>query len=257
MAHNAYRYALHLAEALDTRIDLMSVYHIPVSDASRVGAHQIDEMLRERRSEVMKRLSEWAEEAPSGRIGELRVDYGMFIYQEVIDAARQGGHAMIVMGTKGERAPIEQMLGSVTTHTMMNAPCPVLAIPADARYEPIRHIAYATNFEPSDEQAVEELSALSKSLGAKVHFLHVDTRGDSGITERYAVVENYPLPFSDFSVVSNASASEGIEQFVKEHEIGLLALFLPNRRFWERLFHRSFTKRMAFHSEVPVLVFRE
>jgi nucleotide-binding universal stress UspA family protein len=256
-AQHAFDYTVKLAEALDTQIDLMSVYHLPVGDASRITYHQIDEMLRQRQGEVMKKLNELADSAPAKRIGQMRVDYGMFVYQEIVDVASKNGHQLIAMGTKGERNAFEKLLGSVTTHTMMNAPCPVLAIPMDAQYSPVKNIAYATNFEPSDEQAIEKLNGLSEELKAKLHFLHVDTAKKYGLTEHYVMVEDYPRPFSDFSVINHESATEGIDEYLKDHDIDWLALFLPDRKFWERLLHRSFTKRMTFHSKVPTLVFGE
>lgn len=256
-AEQAFQYALKLAEELGTQVDLMSVYHLPVSDASRVAPYKVDEMLREGRGKVMEQLSDFAEAAAAKRIGQLRVDYGLFVYQEIVDVARKEGHQLIVMGTKGERNALERLLGSVTTHTMMNAPCPVLAVPMGAEFRPIKHIAYATDFEPSDEQVVAQLNDFGKRLGAKVHFLHVDRENKYGTAEKYVMVEDYPMPFTDFSVINDPSPTQAIETFVKEHRIDLLALFLPNRRFWERVMHHSFTKKMTFHSKVPVLVFRE
>lgn len=256
-ALHAFLYTVKLAEALDMQIDLMSVYHLPVSDASRIAPYEIDELLRQRRGEVMKQLSELADRVPSERIGQLRVDYGMFVYQEIVDAARKNGHQLIAMGTKGERNALEKLMGSVTTHTMMNAPCPVLAIPSDAEYRPVRNIAYATDFEPSDEQAIEKLNSMSRKLGARVHFLHIDKEHKYGMTEKYVMVRDYPHPFTDFFVVNHNSLSEGMEAFIRDHGMDWLALFLPNRKFWERLLHRSFTKEMTFHSKLPVLVFGE
>jgi nucleotide-binding universal stress UspA family protein len=255
-AHHAFKYALQLAEKLDTALDLLSVYHLPISDSSRVSPHQIDPLLREKRAVVMQQLGELAEEAPSNRIGQLRADYGLFVYQEIIDAARRGGHQLIVMGTKGERNPMQQMMGSVTTHTLMNAPCPVIAVPQSAPVRPISHIAYATDFEPKDEKAVAKLTELANRLKAKVHFVHVDREADISKTEAYKVVDQYPLPFTDFTLMSNPNPAEGINAFIAERDMDVLALFVPNRRLLERLFHRSFTKQMAFHVKVPLLVFR-
>lgn len=257
VAHHAFQYALQLAEKMGAAIDLMSVYHLPVGDTSRVAPHQVDDLLREKRAGVMQQLGELAEEAPSRLVGQLRADYGLFVYQEVIDAARRGNHQLIVMGTKGERNAVQQMMGSVTTHTLMNAPCPVLAVPESARVQPIEHIAYATDFEPEDEDAVDELAQLAGQLDAQVHFVHVDTEAGEKKTEAYKVVEQYPLPFTDFTVVANPVPAEGINTFIAERNIDVLALFVPNRRLLERLFHRSFTKRMAFHAQVPLLVFKE
>lgn len=257
VAHHAFRYALQLAERLGTSIDLMSVYHLPAGESSRVAPHQVDGLLREKRETVIQRLGELAEEAPADLIGQLRADYGLFIYQEIVDVARRGGHQLIVMGTKGERNTVQQMMGSVTTHTLMNAPCPVIAVPESASVQPIEHIAYATDFEPKDEKAVEGLTRLAAQLQAKVHFVHVDKEAGVVKTEAYKMVEHYPLPFTDFTVVANPNPAEGINTFITERGMDVLALFVPNRRLLERLFHRSFTKQMAFHTQVPLLVFRD
>lgn len=256
-ARNAFAYAVQLAEALEARIDVMSVYHLPINDAGRVPPDYIERMLNEKKQSVDQHLKEFTNDHSQKIIGELKSEYGVFVYQEVIDTAKSGGYSLIVMGTKGERSAIEKMMGSVTTHTMMHAPCPVLAIPEGAEFRPISHIGYATDFEPSDEHAVEQLMEFAGRLGSAIHFVHIDTKAVAGSVEDYVMVENYPFPFTNFSVVGSRSVSEGLDQFVRKNKIDVLALFIPNRRLWERLFHSSFTKQMAFHSKVPLLVFRE
>ncbi len=256
VADHAFQYALQLAKKLEASIDLMSVYHLPVGDTSRVAPYQVDDLLREKRAEVMQKLGALAEKAPANRTGQLRADYGLFVYQEIIDAARQGNYQLIVMGTKGERNAVQQMVGSVTTHTLMNAPCPVIAVPESAPLAPVQRIAYATNFEPKDEKAISELTELGEKLQAKIHFLHVDKEADARKVEAYRRVTQYPFPFTDFTVVANPSPAEGINDFIKNNQIDMLALFVPDRRLLERLFHRSFTKIMTFHTKIPLLVFR-
>ncbi|HQU57894.1 MAG: universal stress protein [Phaeodactylibacter sp.] len=256
-AANAFDYALQLAKALDAKVDLMSVYHLPLNDAGRVPPDYIERMLEEKRQSVEKRLKDFVAGKPSKQIGQMWADYGLFVYQEIIDAARNKGYQLIVMGSKGERAGVEKLMGSVTTHTMMHAPCPVLAIPETATFQPVRHIGYATDFEYSDKTAVGKLMEFAGTLGAAIHFVHIDIKGTAGKMEDYVMVENYPLPFTDFSVISSKSVIEGLEAFMQEKHIEILALFIPNRRLWERLFHSSFTKRMAFYTKAPLLVFRE
>ncbi len=256
-ARNAFFYAIQLAEALDTKVDVTNVYHLPINDAGRVPPDYIEQMLNEKKQSVEQHLRDFVSGLPSSHLGELKAEYGIFVYQEIIDLAEDGGYGLITMGTKGERNPLEKMMGSVTTHTMMHAPCPVLAIPEGAEFSPIEHIAYATDFEPSDEHAVEQLMEFAGKLSGAIHFVHIDTKAVAGNVEDYVMVENYPFPFTDFSVVGSRSVSDGLDQFVREKKIDILALFIPNRRLWERLFHSSFTKQMAFHSKVPLLVFHE
>ncbi len=257
-ARGAFEYALALAEALDATIDVLSIYFLPGSEAASVPPQHIEQLLTERKSRVTEQLHAFLADYSRERIGQLRIDYGVFIYQEIIDAAADGEHDLIVMGTKGEHNRMEKLLGSVTTHTMMHAPCPVLAIPENVRFEPIRKIAYATDFQASDEHAVEELIMLAGELGAEVHFVHIDT--NSG-REAKAAVEDLggesPFPFTQFTVVRSPTAQEGVDYYLQQESINLLALFIPRRRFWERLFHSSFSKKMTFHSKTPLLVFHE
>lgn len=253
----AFQYALQLAELLEARIDLMTVYHLPINDAGRVPPDSIERMLQEKKASALAKIKEFSAGAPADRIGRVRADYGLFIAQEITDAARRESYDLIVMGTKGQHNPLEKILGSVTTQTVMNASCPVFAIPQGASFNGIDHIAYATDFRPTDEHAVERLMELAGELGANVHFVHIDTKAKIGVMEDAIELENYPFNFTEFTIINKASVTEGLDQYVREKHIDLLALFIPRRRLWERLFHTSFTKKMTFHTKLPLLVFRE
>lgn len=255
-AINAFRYAVHLAEKLDAKIDVMSVYHLPISDAGRVPPDYIERMLREKQEQVEEHIRSFTNEAPPERLGTFRTDYGLFIAQEVVDAAQRNGYDLIVMGTKGEHNQLEKMLGSVTTRTMMQATCPVLAVPMGAHYQEIKNIAYATDFKPTDEHAVDQLLDFANLLSAAIHFVHINVHGHPGDLEDQIELKEYPFKFTDFAVISNPSPLEGLDSYIKQKHIDLLALFIPQRRLWERLFHSSLTKRMTFHSKIPLLVFR-
>jgi nucleotide-binding universal stress UspA family protein len=256
-AEEAFRYAIQMAKALDARVDMTTIYHLPISEASRVHPDQIERMLIEKKQKVEEKLERLAAKAPAERRGALRAEYGLFVAEEIADSARAHHCDLIIMGAKGARNSIEKILGSVTTQTMMCAPCPVLAVPKDVEFQPINDIAYATDFMPSDEPAVHSLLDLAGMLGASVHFVHVDTKVEIGERNTSIELEKYPFPFTDFTVINNPSVLEGIDEYLRRKNIDLLALFIPRRRLWERLFHSSFTKKMAFHTKIPLLVFRK
>ncbi len=253
-AANAFQYALEVARLINGKIDLLCVYHLPVADASSVPPEYIDRMLKERKKEVMEELQQFIGDAPRELIGSRRADYGIFVSTEITEAAGDDGYDLIIMGTKGHHNAMEKLMGSVTTQTLMHAPCPVIAVPEQARFEKIDHIAYATDFYPEDEPAVSQLMELAGIMGARVHFVHIDTSGKAEkntieLSTRYG-------DFADFNVLSNSSIMEGIDQFAQDKGVDLLALFIPRRRLLERLFHSSFTKKMALHTKLPLLVFR-
>ncbi len=256
-AHNAFQFAQQLAKYTGASIEIMSVYHLPAADASSVPPAYIDKMIDERRKQVEENISKFLAKFPEAPVSARHADYGIFTHQEIVDVAARERHDLIVMGTHGVSNTMEKILGSVTTHTIMQAPCPVLAIPSQVSWKGISHIAYATDFHPSDEHAVNQLMALAKAFGAVVHFVHIHT-GDGNIhVQEMAKPQHYPHAFTDFTIVHNPSVMDGLEGYLKERSIDLLALFIPRRRMWERLFHTSFSKKMAFYTQVPLLTFRE
>lgn len=256
-AHNAFQFAVQLARQLDATIEMMSVYHLPAADASSVPPAYIERMIDERRRQVEDNIAKFLEEHPNAPVSARHADYGVFTHQEIIDVATREGHDLIVMGTHGVTNAMDKMLGSVTTHTIMQAPCPVLAIPPQAVWNGIRHIAYATDFHPSDEHAVSRLAKMAELLGAQMHFVHIHTGNADLHADAIAPPEHHPFAFADFTVVRNPSVVDGMDEYLREHSIDLLSLFIPRRRIWERLFHSSFSKKMAFHTDLPLLTFRE
>lgn len=256
-ARQGFAYACEFARQTGAKIEVMSVYHLPAADASSVPPAYIETMIEERRKQVEQNLAAFVAEFPEAPILGTHADYGIFTHQEIVDVAAKGGHDLIIMGTRGAANTMDKLLGSVTTHTMMQAPCPVLAIPAQAQWAGIRHIAYATDFQPSDVHAVAQLAQLAQTLDAQLHFVHIHTASHDDISiEAMTSLEHYPTAFTDFTIVRHPSVMEGLEGYLQEYNIDLLALFIPRRRIWERLFHSSFSRQMVFHTRLPLLTFR-
>lgn len=257
-AKHAFKYAIQFAQEVGATIDLLHVYHLPFVNASNVPYQQIDEMLVEKKEGVINALNQLKSDyAPEGIVEQLVPVYGVFLDHEITEWASTNQYDLIMMGTKGERAAFEQLLGSVTTRTMMQAPCPVIAIPEGAPYRAIKQIAYATNFAVSDKQATKQLNAFALKIGAKLHYVHIEKRKNVLGPNTSIRFDYYPTPFTDFTLLKKESVMDGLEEFVQKEQIDLLSLFIPERRLWERLFHSSFTKKMTFHTKIPLLVFRE
>ncbi len=256
-AANAFRYAIELAKAVDAKIDVLNVYSLPVIDATNLPAGYVEQMLDEKRVLVQGKLEAFAAAEPDAPLGELMPLYGIFIPEEIRDLVKGGHYDMVVMGTRGEHNPIEKTLGSITTFTMMNAGCPVLAVPEDATWQDVDYIAFATDFLPHEQQAVAQLMEFAKKVSSEVYFVHVETKPSIGTMQDYVTLSEYPYKFTDFAIVNSPTVMDGLDDFIKEKHIDLLALYIPKRRLWERLFHSSFTKKMAFHSKTPLLIFHE
>jgi len=253
----ALDYAVAFANHVGATIDIMTIYNIPIDVAETVYPHTIDPLIAEKRKAVQQQLEKLTAKYPNHIIGDRKAEYGLFIYQEVVDTAGSGNYDCIIMGAKGETDGIDKLMGNVTSHTMMQAPCPVLAVPQDAQYKPIKKIAYATDFIPEDQNAVSQLLKFSKLLDASIHLVHIEEKGRGHKENDEKVLDHYPVKFADFTIVNAESIEAGINNFIELEEIDILCLFVPKRRIWERLFHSSFTKKMTLHSKIPLLTFHQ
>lgn len=254
-AENALQYAVQLAKEFSAKIDVLHVYKVPFGlDGDlppEVNLARIEEGTRIAQQEVDSFVQSYDKDC----IGETKILNGNAVGREIVNKAKWEAYELIIMGMKGKHAVLEKIMGSVTTYTMKHAPCPVLAIPAAARYQPIERIAYATDLGPADQHAVEQLMEFAGVLGAQLHFVHVETTPDIGSMEDRVEIENYPFDYVDFTILNHPSVWKGLAIYAEQKDIDLLALFAPQRGLWERFFHISVTKHVAFHSELPLLVF--
>jgi nucleotide-binding universal stress UspA family protein len=250
----ALEYAIALSKQLKAQIDLMHVFHLGMEEAGRIHPQRISEEIDKRRNGCIKRLEQLAAQYPN-QVNKVRVDYGLFVAQEIIDVARTEGHDFIIMGTKGEHNLMEKILGSVTSTTMMQASCPVIAIPEDCTFKTVKKIAYANDFHPQHAKAVGQLVHFAKALDASIHFVHVNKKENTQQIEDFQLTSGNP--FKDFSIVDDDNVVDGLRHFVKSREMDMVALFIPKRRLWERLFHFSISKEMSFQTDHPILVFHE
>ena len=251
LSYNAFLYAIELAKIMDVKIDVLSIFHLPMADASAMPPEYIEQMIEERRAATLANVKRFVD-GQEERADELRVDYGVFVATEIYEAAGDSDYELIIMGTKGSHNAFEKMMGSVTTQVMMHAPCPVLAVPECAEYKPLKKAVYATDFHLKDPEMVLQLLNICNALGATVDYIHVNKKADEPSSKVKTIAG-----FAKVEHVNNPSVEEGINSYIDENSIDLLAMFMPRRGLWERLFHSSFTKKIALHTHIPLLVFRE
>jgi len=60
-----------------------------------------------------------------------------------------------------------------------------------------------------------------------------------------------------FKFIEDNDVEKGILKFVNDNNIDLLAVISRKRGFFERLFHKSISKKLAMHANVPILILSE
>lgn len=179
---------------------------------------------------------------------------------KIIDFCKKSKADLIVMGTKGASGLKEKLIGSFTAEVMTKAPCPVLAIPNKYKFKVPEKITYATNYSKKDKKVLQSLLEFNRLFNAEINILHIDW----GITlftadddyDRYKkTIQNH---FKDFTFTFDHSVGKDISKTILEETLldktDLIVINpLKRKGIWNRIFHRSVTKKTAYHVPIPLL----
>ncbi len=264
-ANAAFGYALRLADIFNANIIVLHVYDLPIietpvlPEATKEVYDAVSHNQEEKFKVEIKNLQKIAEKRKPGGIklrnillnGDLTYNINKVCNDEDID--------LIVMGTTGASGVKEIFLGSNTATVIANAKTTVLGVPIAAEFHhQIKNIVFTTQYKDEDNKALEELLEMANKIGANVCCLHVENDDDpSDIDEKMnewkMLYKNEKVDF--FSITGN-HIEQTILDFIENQHIDMVAMLKHKRSFFENLFHTSLTKKMAYHSKVPIIVFK-
>lgn len=253
-AKNAADYAVQLAKVFHAEVVLLHVYHvpIPVSDVPiiTITPQELQEANEEQLKTEVTRLSE-----PKGVKISFSAVMGMAV-DEILYAARKAD--LLVMGIEGMGRLSEILIGSTTTAVMRQTDRPILVIPKEARFKPLEKLGLACAYDSeSDQNSLDMLKKISKHFHSDLFILQVKS-GDEKITVEEAVNglhlehELADIPHQ-FYLREGTDPTEGINSFVEDYDLDLIAVMPHHQSFFERLLNTSVSKHLAFHTRIPML----
>lgn len=265
-SNNAYVYALQFAQNINAKVVILHVYQFPILESN-----YIDVPLYQ--AEVYQSLELNDFENYKSHIPVLRriaEDYYMQHIQTetilldgdfvecVLDTVKKENIDYIIMGTQGASGIAEFFLGSNAATIMTGTDASVLAVPEASTYAPIKKIAFTTQFNPDDFIALKEVVQIAKGFDATIDCLYVKTESNDidsvVIADWKLLLKNEKITFH---IIESNDVEGTITNFLETHNIDLLALLNHRRGFWERLFHSNMTRKMAYHSKIPVLALHD
>lgn len=180
--------------------------------------------------------------------------------ENIIKSYRPG---LIIIGTRGHGEEANEILGSVAGKVIDNSGVPVLLVTRDAMLkeeEKIR-VLYATNFDDSDYQAIRSLTTILSGFNFMINCVHFHNKADkTDNKEKMAEMKKYfNKKHKNISLECHIIGSEdilsGLNSFVDESDIDLIALTHKKRNLFYRLFNPSLAKKLLFQTKKPVFVF--
>ncbi|HVW94524.1 MAG TPA: universal stress protein [Mucilaginibacter sp.] len=133
---------------------------------------------------------------------------------------------------------------------------PVLVVPYQVHFNNFKTIAFATNLESADVDALQSLSALAAACDSKVMVTHVAVNGkdvEAGRINELIGRLNYPQLSS--RVIKNGDVASGLTALQKETDVDLLALVYRRRNFFQKLYEGHIIPDLLKRPVKPMLIF--
>ncbi|MGV3641666.1 MAG: universal stress protein [Adhaeribacter sp.] len=181
-----------------------------------------------------------------------------YLLDHLNSLVRSQGAGLVIMGTwEAPRVPGE-WLDTNTFQYIRHAVCPVLALPEKATFQEIKRVAYASDFETENEALyLRQLLTFTAPFKPEIFIVNIKSDQQIGVVSDQKVLNNIrdQFPENDFCLVQirQDEVAEGLQGFVRDNQIDLLAIAIQKRMFLERLFHHSVSRELALHPFVPLL----
>ena len=190
--------------------------------------------------------------------------YNGFITDAIQQAALENKADLIIMGTLGNSGVRGKLFGSITAKLISSLAVPLLAVPLMHEWQPPKNILLAINCFEESPEVLQPLIQLAGFLKAPIH-VSVFTNQDSAKALDYLqnrrdielFCVNMQKEHPELTVlpapVYGHHFEEAIKTYINNNETGLLVMITHKRNFIESIFNRSLTKKMSYHTDIPLL----
>ncbi len=263
--HNAYRFALHLANDLALDVVLAHYYSGSIDPRTSLylgGDGTIQGGFAERLRQFASSAGEASDyppvEPPRGVHLSYETDVSLRPSAAIIARAAREDIRMVVMATRSSTSLLERWLGTTSTTVSEVSARPVYLVPHHADCRPFRRIVVANNDVSAEPYPIRELEELAEYYGADIHFVHV------GKPPPEAPLRFAPWQLMDVAPstscapglleVENADVSRGLLDYAQDVHADLLVVVNHTRGWWTAILQTTLTQDLALRSRLPVLV---
>lgn len=254
----ALDFAINNFNAPDTVFWLTHVYRMPYSGA--VVSVDLDNLLKEDREEDMrKELAAARAKYPNLQVKGHAIQ-GTFI-DVITKIVEKESIDMIVMGTTGATGAKGVLLGSNAANVVKHAKVPVLLYPNDCGVASMKKVVFASDLKHvKGYETFKPIRQIVKDSGAELDILHLENYDEGMIDmERESLLLDtifVDLPHG-FHVKELKHPEEDILDYAHEVDADLIVVVARNYGFFERIVHRSTSRKLSMLTNVPLLILRE
>ena len=263
-ANTAVNFAVQSAKILPVEVTILHVFEVKgniYTDYMGVNKEFNQSLL----DEVENKLSQLKSniEKTEGIVVTTYIFKGT-VNEAILQTAEDKNIDLIVMGTLGASGIKEKVWGSNASAIIGNSKVPVMVIPYEYEWKEPKNILIATNHfekEPAILNFLFNLADLYKARMQVAVFTNEDDDNTITLLEHTRKTQEYEIMLKKKYKEEMLTATQlfgkefevTLEDYIRQNEIDILAMVTYQRSLWARIFHPSITKRISYHTKIPLL----
>jgi nucleotide-binding universal stress UspA family protein len=250
---NALTYAADLCKKGNYNLHVLSAYSMPYAERT-FNSNSLLQAIKENAQENMAQFEAHVKSLDIPYTTEIAMGNPVRVIQE---KSKSKQVAYLVMGTTGSSGIEEILLGSNAASVIQGVDKPVLVIPPQAGFKPMKRMVYCSELKAlENEETLQNLARFASFYALHVDILHI--QGEPGAKEGRAKLDQALASVSHgYSVIKEQDLEKGVLDHARETKADIIASMGKRYGFFERLFHTSLTNKLAFHSEMPLLALHQ
>lgn len=264
-ATHAFRYAFRLAGLIGADLHLLHViYPQPENiDEPALSSSRATQAKKQLAAGKLEQLIQSTDAGPGTAAAprpqlsyEVAEGGALAVIREQV---KSGRFDLVILGTRGEHATVEKLLGTVASDVVGNAGCPVIVVPEHGRAEKIERIVHAVDPRRIRQPQVLDLVRQIRNLHREINLLwltkEVAREAPARVRQLQGALEAElaGIPVKLYGL-NKRSLVDDINTFAARENIDLLIMYRSDTTLLHKLFHRSRSREMAKKTSVPLLV---
>ncbi len=264
IALNAVDYAAEIAKRTKAKLVLMHIYHVPVVSSEAPVILPVWEEIEKDCLQTLKKIKRTVNRKfGKDLVVECICQMGFAVDEIIKQYTEDRDIELIIMGMNGAGYLGEKLIGSNATELIKRTKCPILVVNEKVEFKNIKKIVLAFDYQKvPDKSTFDFLKYMVTLFKAQLLVVNVEKTVNKLPSAKKAAagvgLENILEGINhSFDFIESEDTIVGINKYVSEKKADML-VFIPRKHgFFDSVFHESNTKRMAFHTIIPLLALPE
>lgn len=262
-AKNAARYAVELASNDPEAVIIL--YNVFDKIAAGSDGSLLTETDDDRKIILNQALANL--EIELHEISSVKIRYvaeeGHSLVENIERYIRHNGIDIVIMGITGATKLEQIFIGSNALNMAREGVCPVIIVPPNARFKKIENVLLASDFKNvKTTTPVAQIQLVLDIFKPNLHIVNVDSEHYVELTEEFKterawLEKRFEEYHPKFYFIRMFDFLDAISNFTADHQIDLIVTVPRKHSFLKGLYKTSHTKKLAYHSHVPVVAIHE